>query len=80
MLWSTIADKYGQRFVLAVSLLGSFSSCMLFGTSTSLAEAITVRLLQGVFAGAIGVARSSVTHITDPSNGSFCNSKNVLKF
>lgn len=68
LLWSNIADKYGRRFVLFISLFGSAASCTLFGTSSSLAEAITIRLLQGVFAGAIGVARSSVTFITDPSN------------
>ena len=27
-----------------------------------------IRLMQGVFAGAIGVARGAVTGITDPSN------------
>ncbi|KAJ7500314.1 hypothetical protein B0H11DRAFT_2171431 [Mycena galericulata] len=56
ILWATIADKCGRRFVLVISLLGS-AMC-----------AICVRLLQGIFAGAVGVARSSVSLVTDPTN------------
>lgn len=29
---------------------------------------MAIRLLQGIFAGAIGVARGSITVISDPSN------------
>lgn len=68
LLWATVAEKHGQRLVLFVSLLGSSLTCALFGTSTSLKQAIAIRLMQGVFAGSMGVARSCVTIITDPSN------------
>jgi MFS family permease len=68
LLWATVAEKYGQRLVLFISLLGSSLTCALFGTSTSLKQAVAIRLMQGVFAGAIGVARSCVTVITDSSN------------
>jgi MFS family permease len=68
LLWATVADKYGQRTVLFTSLLGCAFTCAIFGTATSLREAIAIRLLQGVFAGSIGVARGGVTFITDPSN------------
>ncbi|KAF7316344.1 Histone H2B [Mycena indigotica] len=68
ILWATVADKHGRRFVLVVSLLGSAITCAVFGTSTSLEEAICIRLLQGVFAGAVGVARGSVSFITDSTN------------
>jgi hypothetical protein len=68
LLWSTMAAKYGQRSVLFVSLFGSAVTCLIFGTSTSLRQAIAIRLLQGVFAGAVGVARGCVTVITDLSN------------
>ncbi|KAI9510311.1 major facilitator MFS-1 [Russula earlei] len=68
LLWATIADKHGQRLVLFVSLLGSSVTCALFGTSTSLKQAIVIRLMHGVFAGAVGVARGCVTVISDPSN------------
>jgi MFS family permease len=69
LLWATIAEKHGRRLVLFISLLGSALACAAFGTSTSLKQAIAIRLLQGVFAGAIGVARSAVPFITNPSNG-----------
>lgn len=63
-----MAIKHGQRSVLFISLLGSAVTCMAFGTSTSLQQAIVIRLLQGIFAGAVGVARGCVTTITDPTN------------
>ncbi|KAJ3514284.1 hypothetical protein NLJ89_g2460 [Agrocybe chaxingu] len=68
LLWATIAEKHGQRTVLAVSLLGSAITCLSFGTATTLQQAVCIRLLQGIFAGAVGVARGSVTFVTDPSN------------
>ncbi|KAJ7740010.1 hypothetical protein DFH07DRAFT_751956 [Mycena maculata] len=68
ILWATVADKHGRRFVLVVSLLGSAVTCVVFGTCTTLEEAICVRLLQGIFAGAVGVARGSVSFVTDPTN------------
>ncbi|KAI0701351.1 hypothetical protein BC835DRAFT_1411497 [Cytidiella melzeri] len=68
LLWATVAAKHGQRLVISVSLMGSAITCVLFGTSTSIQEAMAIRLMQGVFAGAIGVARGSVAGITDPSN------------
>lgn len=43
---------------------------MAFGTSKNLRSAITVRLAMGLFNGAVGVARSAVQSITDPSNES----------
>ena len=63
-----MAERHGQRTVLFVSLLGSSLTCVMFGTSKSLPEALTIRLLQGIFAGSMGVARSSVTNITDGTN------------
>ncbi|RDX45232.1 major facilitator superfamily MFS-1 [Lentinus brumalis] len=68
LLWATVAAKHGPRVVLTISLLGSAVTCCLFGTSTSIQQAIAIRLMQGVFAGAIGVARGCVASITDPSN------------
>ncbi|KAI8976598.1 major facilitator MFS-1 [Trametes punicea] len=68
LLWATVAAKHSPRIVLTISLLGSAVTCCLFGTSTSIQQAIVIRLLQGVFAGAIGVARGCVTSITDQTN------------
>ncbi|KAF7351232.1 Histone H2B [Mycena sanguinolenta] len=68
ILWATVANKQGRRFVLVASLLGSAVTCVVFGTCTTLEQAICVRLLQGIFAGAVGVARGSVAFVTDPTN------------
>ncbi|KAF9467761.1 hypothetical protein BDZ94DRAFT_1287473 [Collybia nuda] len=68
LLWATVAEKHGRRLVLIVSLFGSAVTCLIFGTSTTLQQAICIRLLQGIFAGAVGVARGSVAFITDASN------------
>src|ERR1700761_8157634 len=65
---ATVADRHGARLVLSVALLGISVSCALFGTATNMRQAVVIRLAQGVFAGAIGVARGCVTVITDPSN------------
>lgn len=65
---ATAAERHGTRAVLFVSLLGSSLTCLAFGTSTTLPQAMAIRLLQGVFAGAIGVGRGTVALITDPSN------------
>ncbi|TEB08967.1 hypothetical protein FA13DRAFT_1722692, partial [Coprinellus micaceus] len=64
--WATVAEKHGRRAVLVVSLAGTALTCLMFGTATSLMQAICIRLLQGVFAGSVGVARGSVAFITDP--------------
>jgi len=41
---------------------------ILFGTSTSLKMAIAVRMLQGLFNGAVGVAKGAVRDLTDETN------------
>ncbi|KAJ3863277.1 hypothetical protein EV359DRAFT_43448 [Lentinula novae-zelandiae] len=68
LLWATLAERCGRRFVLVVTLFGSAVSVTAFGLSKSIGQAICIRLVQGVFAGAVGVARGSVVFITDSSN------------
>ncbi|KIJ61807.1 hypothetical protein HYDPIDRAFT_95562 [Hydnomerulius pinastri MD-312] len=68
LLWATVADKHGRRSVLTLSLFGSAVTVLVFGTCTSLRQAIAVRLLQGIFAGAVGVARGCVASVTDVTN------------
>ncbi|KAG9095548.1 hypothetical protein FRC06_009689 [Ceratobasidium sp. 370] len=68
LLWATVADKHGRRAVLFVSLLGNALTCTSFGFATNLPQAILIRLAQGVFNGAVGVARGTVASITDTSN------------
>ncbi|KAK8853268.1 hypothetical protein IAR55_003970 [Kwoniella newhampshirensis] len=68
LLWSSIADRHGRRAVLVASLLGSAIALVIFGTSESLPEAICVRLIQGIFGGAVGVFRGSIRDLTDDTN------------
>ncbi|GAA5842478.1 hypothetical protein JCM11251_007325 [Rhodosporidiobolus azoricus] len=70
MIWVGVAEKHGRRAVLCASLVGNALSVMAFGTSKNLGTAITTRLALGLFNGAVGVARSAVTDITDETNRS----------
>lgn len=70
LLWASLAAKHGRRAVLFVSLLGNGLSLLTFGSSTTVGMMICARLAQGVFNGAIGVARGAVRDITDPTNES----------
>ncbi len=68
LMWASIADKRGRRFVLSISLLGNAITMMLFGTSQNLGTAIFIRLAQGFFNGAVGVAKGAIRDITDETN------------
>ncbi|SNX85836.1 uncharacterized protein MEPE_04545 [Melanopsichium pennsylvanicum] len=68
LMWASVADKRGRRFVLAISLLGNALTMMLFGTSQNLGTAILIRLAQGFFNGAVGVAKGAIRDITDETN------------
>lgn len=69
-LWVSVAERHGRRAVLCASLLGNGITVMAFGTSKNLGTAISTRLAMGLFNGAVGVARSAVQGITDPTNES----------
>ncbi|KAE8258706.1 hypothetical protein A4X13_0g1508 [Tilletia indica] len=68
MLWASAASRYGRRVVLFVSLAGNCASLILFGTSRNLKMAIAIRLMQGLFNGAVGVAKGAMRDLTDSTN------------
>lgn len=70
LLWASAAARFGRRMILRVSLIGSTLALLLFGMSRGLASAIAFRFAQGLFAGAVGVARGSVRDLTDETNES----------
>lgn len=70
LLWATAAARYGRRNMLQLSLVGSTVALILFGTSRGLVSAIVFRFAQGLFAGAVGVARGSARDLTDETNES----------
>ncbi|GAA5963113.1 hypothetical protein JCM3765_001774 [Sporobolomyces pararoseus] len=68
LLWVSVANKHGRRIVLFASLVGNGLTVIMFGASKNLGSAITTRLALGLFNGAVGVARSAVTDVTDDTN------------
>lgn len=62
LLWSAVADRYGRRVVLLTSAFGSTISVALYGVSPSLGFALAMRLTQGFFNGAVGVAKGAVRY------------------
>ncbi len=68
MLWASIAEKHGRRIVLLTSLVGNSITLCLFGASKNLPTALAIRLAQGLFNGAVGVAKGGVRDLTDETN------------
>lgn len=68
LLWASLADKFGARPILSISMLGAAFSTMAFGFCTTLRAAIIVRLIHGGFLGAVGVGRATVSVVANPSN------------
>ena len=70
LLWTSLADRFSVRFVLFISLLGTAILTAAFGFCTTLKSAIIVRLCHGGFAGSIGVARGTISLVSDSTNES----------
>ena len=68
MLWASVAEKHGRRSVLMVSLVGNAVTLVLFGMATNMPTALSIRLAQGLFNGAVGVAKGAVRDLTDDTN------------
>ena len=66
LLWATAAGKHGNRAVLITALTGNAITCALFGTCRSFPEAVAVRLIQGVFNGAVGSVFCSAASEVEP--------------
>ncbi|KAI5474266.1 hypothetical protein MNV49_003754 [Pseudohyphozyma bogoriensis] len=62
------AERYGRRAVLFASLFGNAITLVAFGMCWDLKSAVMIRFAQGVFNGAVGVARSAVQDLTDETN------------
>lgn len=67
-LWGMLSDRIGRRPVLLVGIAGSAVAPVLFGLSQSLPAALAARLLDGFFCGNVGVTRTYLGELTDPSN------------
>lgn len=72
LLWSAVADRYGKRIVLFSAALGSTVSIILYGLSPSLYFALAMRLVQGFFNGAVGVAKGAVKYVPSVARQGAC--------
>eukprot|EP00937_MAST-01D_sp_MAST-1D-sp2_P006963 g6963.t1 len=68
MLWGWLADRIGRRPCLLCGVCGTIFAVLLFGFSTSFAQAVTARLLWGLLNGNIGVAKTMMAEICDDTN------------
>ena len=68
LLWASASVRFGRRAVLFTSLLGNTVMLLMYGTCKSVVLMVVIRLFQGAFNGAVGVARSAIKDITDPTN------------
>lgn len=68
LLWANASVRFGRRAVLFTSLLGNTVMLLCYGTCKSVILMVVIRLFQGACNGALGVARSAIKDITDPTN------------
>ncbi|OAA81664.1 Major facilitator superfamily domain, general substrate transporter [Akanthomyces lecanii RCEF 1005] len=61
--WGRAADRYGRKPVLVVGLLSTMVCFIIWGLSTSLPMAITVRAIQGGGNGNVGIIRTMVAEM-----------------
>ncbi|KAI0833237.1 MFS general substrate transporter [Trametes gibbosa] len=66
--WSRISDHIGRRPVIMTGLTGLSISMYCFGLSRTFWGAVISRSLNGALNGNIGVMKSMLAEITDPSN------------
>ncbi|KAJ7679391.1 major facilitator superfamily multidrug-resistance, DHA1 sub-family [Mycena polygramma] len=63
-----LSDKYGRRPVLLLAPLGLGMSMLAFGLSRTFWMLLGLRFIQGAFNGNLGVAKTVMNEISDPSN------------
>ncbi|CAG8628152.1 7970_t:CDS:2, partial [Scutellospora calospora] len=68
ILWEMLSDKYGRCLILLLGLLESIISCLLFGLSHSLWQAMLTRSISGFLNGNSGVTKSIIGEISNKQN------------
>ncbi|KAF8813404.1 major facilitator superfamily transporter [Phlegmacium glaucopus] len=66
--WSRTSDRIGRKPVLLIGLAGTFLSMQLFGLSRTFWTLVISRCLCGLLNGNIGVMKSCMGELTDPTN------------
>lgn len=62
-LWGLMADIYGRRFVMILSLVGSGLASLWFGLTDSYSEAIIARGMIGAWNSIVGVSKTVATEL-----------------
>lgn len=68
LMWASVSEKHGRRFVLQLSMVGNSLALIAFGLSGNLWAAILFRFAQGFFNGAVGVAKGAIRDLADETN------------
>ncbi|KAJ6518019.1 major facilitator superfamily multidrug-resistance, DHA1 sub-family [Mycena vitilis] len=63
-----LSDKYGRRPILLLAPLGLGISMLGFGLARTFWMLLSLRFIQGAFNGNLGVAKTAMNEISDPSN------------
>jgi len=66
--WSRLSDHIGRKPVLLIGLFGLSASMWCFGVSKTFWGLVISRCLNGALNGNVGVMKSMVVEITDPTN------------
>ncbi|KAJ7728465.1 major facilitator superfamily domain-containing protein [Mycena metata] len=66
--WSRASDRVGRKPILLLGLIGTSISMLLFGLSRTFWALVASRCLTGLLNGNIGVMKSAMGDMTDPSN------------
>ncbi|KAH8200387.1 hypothetical protein TruAng_005416 [Truncatella angustata] len=61
--WGRASDKFGRKPVIITGLVCTMTCFLIWGVSTSLAMAITVRAIQGASNGNVGIIRTMVAEM-----------------
>ncbi|KAH9603317.1 hypothetical protein KSS87_013413 [Heliosperma pusillum] len=64
LLWGMVADRYGRKTVMILSMMAIIIFNTLFGLSTSYWMALTMRFLLGAFCGVLGPMRAYATEVS----------------
>lgn len=62
-LWGLLADTYGRRFVIILSLIGSGIASLCFGLTDSYNQALIARFMTGAWSSIVGVSKTVATEL-----------------